>query len=234
MAAYGYLAPPKDKNAPALAVGVWMGNSDNSPNDGKLSLDTSAPLWSAILTDISKGLPIAKFKAPERPQDGDGRCVHRARAERLHDARPSRRCSCPARARPEVDEPDHAPRSTRRAACSGRTAASGRKVTKSFFDVSEVDSTFPTWQKADRNWAARAARGAGVRGPEGHPDGLLLQRRVRAVRAIVGRVVRAVEEVPARAAADACDPLDPLLGTPCPTLPPEGGGGGVEPPTAPH
>ena len=50
---------PTDKNAPALAVGVWMGNSDNTPNDGKLSLDTSAPLWSAILTEISKGMPIA-------------------------------------------------------------------------------------------------------------------------------------------------------------------------------
>ena len=43
VAAYGYVAPPTDKNAPALAVGVWMGNSDNTPNDGKLSLDTSAP-----------------------------------------------------------------------------------------------------------------------------------------------------------------------------------------------
>ena len=47
VAAYGFLAPPADKTAPALAVGVWMGNSDNTPNDGKLSLDTSAPLWSA-------------------------------------------------------------------------------------------------------------------------------------------------------------------------------------------
>ena len=45
---------------PALAVGVWMGNSDNSPNDGKLSLDTSAPLWSAILTEVSKGTDIQK------------------------------------------------------------------------------------------------------------------------------------------------------------------------------
>ena len=43
-----------------------MGNSDNSPNDGKLSLDTSAPLWSAILTEVSKGEPIAQFKPPDR------------------------------------------------------------------------------------------------------------------------------------------------------------------------
>ena len=31
VAAYGFLAPPADKKAPALAVGVWMGNSDNTP-----------------------------------------------------------------------------------------------------------------------------------------------------------------------------------------------------------
>ncbi len=64
VAAYGFLAPPADKKAPALAVGVWMGNSDNTPNDGKLSLDTSAPLWSAILTEVSKGEKIAQFKPP--------------------------------------------------------------------------------------------------------------------------------------------------------------------------
>ena len=53
--AYGYLAPPTDKKLPALVAGVWMGNSDNTPNDGKLSLDTSAPLWSAILSEVSQG-----------------------------------------------------------------------------------------------------------------------------------------------------------------------------------
>jgi membrane carboxypeptidase/penicillin-binding protein PbpC len=65
VAAYGFLAPPEDATSPALAVGVWMGNSDNTPNDGKLSLDTSAPLWSAILTEIREGMPIAEFVQPD-------------------------------------------------------------------------------------------------------------------------------------------------------------------------
>ena len=52
--AYGYLAPPKDPTAPALVVGVWMGNSDNSPNTDTLSLKSSAPLWSRILTELSR------------------------------------------------------------------------------------------------------------------------------------------------------------------------------------
>jgi membrane peptidoglycan carboxypeptidase len=56
--AYGYLPPPSNRKLHALVAGVWLGNSDNSPNDGKLSLDTSAPLWSAILSDVSRGLPV--------------------------------------------------------------------------------------------------------------------------------------------------------------------------------
>ena len=34
LSAYGFLGPPKDQNAPAIAVGVWMGNSDNSKTKG--------------------------------------------------------------------------------------------------------------------------------------------------------------------------------------------------------
>ena len=41
-----------------------MGNSNNDPNKGSLSLDSSAPLWSAITESISKDMPIASFKAP--------------------------------------------------------------------------------------------------------------------------------------------------------------------------
>ena len=44
----------------------------------------------------------------------------------------------------------------------------GPKVTRGFFDLNEVESNFPAWQRADRGWAARAAKGPGVRGgPEG-------------------------------------------------------------------
>ncbi len=62
--AYGYLAPPANKKQPALAVGVWMGNSNNQPNNGSLSLDSSAPLWSAMLEELSSKYPVATFKAP--------------------------------------------------------------------------------------------------------------------------------------------------------------------------
>ena len=42
-----------------------MGNSNNDPNQGSLSLDSSAPLWSAIMAAVSNETPIAKFSAPD-------------------------------------------------------------------------------------------------------------------------------------------------------------------------
>jgi hypothetical protein len=49
-----------------------------------------------------------------------------------------------------------------------RQGCVGPKVTKGFFNLNDVEANFPNWQKADRNWAARAAKGPGRRGgPEG-------------------------------------------------------------------
>ena len=49
-----------------------------------------------------------------------------------------------------------------------RDGCQGPKVTKGFFNLSEVESNFPNWQKANANWGARAARGSGVGGgPKG-------------------------------------------------------------------
>jgi membrane peptidoglycan carboxypeptidase len=165
--AYGYLAPPTNKKQPALAVGVWMGNSNNRPNNGSLSLDSSAPLWSAILTDISAKLPIATFKAPGGLQTATvdaftglkpGPFTKKTVKELfIKGTVPTQRETL--RVSREIDE------------ASGllwRTGCVGPKVTKGFFNLNEVESNFPNWQKANRNWAARAAKGPGRRGgPEG-------------------------------------------------------------------
>ena len=167
MAAYGYVAPPADPAAPALAVGVWMGNSDNSPNDGKLSLDTSAPLWSAILTEVSKGEKIASFKPPTG--------LVQAQVDAFTGLAPGPFTS------KTVDEyflPDTVPtqKTTTRVALAIDASSGllwqdgciGPKVTRGFFNMSEVEANFPAWQKADIAWGARAAKGSGVRGgPKG-------------------------------------------------------------------
>jgi membrane peptidoglycan carboxypeptidase len=67
LATYGYLAPPKDDH-PALAVGVWMGNSDHSnPRSKKpaISLTAAAPLWHAFVRDYTKSWPVTTFQRPK-------------------------------------------------------------------------------------------------------------------------------------------------------------------------
>ncbi len=168
VAAYGFVAPPTDRKAPALAVGVWMGNSDNTPNDGKLSLDTSAPLWSAILTEVSKGEKIAKFKPPAN-------ALVTAKVDAYTGLKPGPFTS---RTVTELFLPGTVPtqkETVRKAAsidkASGllwRDGCQGPKITKGFFNLSDVESNFPNWQKANANWGARAARGSGVGGgPKG-------------------------------------------------------------------
>jgi penicillin-binding protein 1A len=165
--AYGYLAPPANKKQPALAVGVWMGNSNNAPNNGSLSLDSSAPLWSALLSEVSNKLPVAGFKAPGglvtaqvdaftglRPGPFTKKTVKELF---IKGTVPRQRETL--RVSRDIDE------------ASGllwRDGCAGPKVTRGFFNLNEVESNFPNWQKANRGWAARAAKGPGTRGgPEG-------------------------------------------------------------------
>jgi hypothetical protein len=167
VAAYGFLAPPADPSAPALAVGVWMGNSDNSPNDGKLSLDTSAPLWSSILTEISHGLPIADFHLPSD--------VETAPVDAYTGLQPG---PFTTKTVDELFLPGTVPtqketiRVTRQIdSATGllwQDGCAGPEVSEGFFDLTQVDANFPTWQAADAEWGARAAIGSGTRGgPEG-------------------------------------------------------------------
>ena len=67
LATYGYVAAPSDPTAPALAVGLWMGNSDHSMPRAKnpaISLTAAAPLWHAFVRDVTSRMPIAQFQRP--------------------------------------------------------------------------------------------------------------------------------------------------------------------------
>jgi membrane peptidoglycan carboxypeptidase len=165
--AYGYLAPPKDKKQPALAVGVWMGNSNNQPNRGSLSLDSSAPLWSAIMTEVSRKYPVASFRAPSGlvtatvdAFTGLRKGPYTTKTVKelfIKGTVPTGRETI--RVSREID---------RASGLLWQDGCVGPKVTKGFFNISEVESKYANWQRANRGWAARAAKGPGVRGgPEG-------------------------------------------------------------------
>jgi membrane peptidoglycan carboxypeptidase len=64
---YGILPMPKGKKQPALAVGVWYGNSDSSsPNLGLLrySMDNAGQTWVAFVREYMNNKPAPGFRAP--------------------------------------------------------------------------------------------------------------------------------------------------------------------------
>jgi membrane peptidoglycan carboxypeptidase len=161
--AYGYLAPPADPKAPALAVGVWMGNSDNTPNKSSLSLDSSAPVWSRILTEVSHGLPMAKFVRPDGLENakvdafsgmlpGPG-TVATVDEIFIKGTVPTQKDNLHVQV--DIDK------------ASGmlwQDGCAGPKATELFLDFSQAEPGFPQWQPYTQEWAARAARGIGVVG----------------------------------------------------------------------
>jgi len=163
VAAYGYLAPPEDPLAPALAVGVWMGNSNAEPNAGSLSLETSAPLWSRILTEISAGLPIVDFARPTGIVEAEvdafsgllpGPYTVATVRELFVEGTVPRRID-DLHVELDIDEP------------SGKLwqdGCAGPKVTKGFLDFSGVEPRFPAWQEFTQGWVERARQGIGTKG----------------------------------------------------------------------
>jgi membrane peptidoglycan carboxypeptidase len=216
--AYGYLAPPKEKDLPALAVGVWMGNSNNQPNRGSLSLDSSAPLWSAILTDISRDLPIRGFKAPSG--------LKTATVDAFTGLRPG---PFTRKTVKELFIPGTQPKKkeTIRVAleidkASGllwRDGCVGPKVTRGYFDLSEVEANFPAWVKANRSWAARAAKRG--RGPKGTRPTYFYNGSFAPYGRSWGAPFPPSKKCPIGPPPEPepCDPLDPA----CPVIPPGGG-----------
>jgi len=72
---FGILPMPKGKKQPALAVGVWYGNSDSSsPNLGLLrySLDNAGQTWVAFVREYMNNEPAPGFKRPKGVVVGPG------------------------------------------------------------------------------------------------------------------------------------------------------------------
>jgi membrane peptidoglycan carboxypeptidase len=161
--AYGFLAPPKDKKAPALAVGVWMGNSNNAPNTDTLSLSSSAPLWSRIMRDVSRGMPIATWTKPSG--------LVTATVDAFSGMKPGPFTRKTVKEifikGTQPTDTDDMRRAVEIDAATGdlwRDGCAGPKRTIGALDFGHVEENFPTWQKYDRAWAKRAARGPGVAG----------------------------------------------------------------------
>ncbi len=239
VAAYGYVAPPADKKAPAIAVGVWMGNSDNSPNDGKLSLDTSAPLWSAITTEVTKGTKIAQFKAPSG-------ALKTATVDAFTGLKPGpftrktvKEYFLPGTVPTEKEMFRSAAAVDAATGLLWQEGCQGPRVTRGFFNLSEVETNFPNWQKANMAWGARAARGSGVRGgPKATRTSYFYNGAFAPFGRTWGAPFQPRTKCPLYTPPTFCDPFvspDPALPPPtCVPLPTDPGGGIGQPTKTPR
>ena len=155
--AYGYLAAPEKPDAVALAVGIWMGNSDHSAprtSSPPTSLAASGEVWHAFVRDYSRRWPIAEFK---RPRD-----IVEARIDRWSGGRPG------PWTRSTVSEffiagtEPGADGEIDRAGLLYSEGCGGWMV-----DPVQAELGPGRWDDDVAAWVSRARRGTGVRGPYG-------------------------------------------------------------------
>jgi len=147
--AYGYIAPPSKEGrkdgAYALAVGVWNGNSDNTPVSTParpvFSIDVATYVWQGFVTEASATWPITRFARPdgltqaavdpftgEKPSSGQGVEEWFINGTEPKAALPKDTCGLAA------------------------------------IQAAPHESKYPNWLQADQDWMRRAQRGPGTAG----------------------------------------------------------------------
>lgn len=155
LATYGYLAPPEDPDAAALAVGIWMGNSDHSSprtREPATSLTAAAPLWQAFVRQLTHEQPVAAFARP------DG--IVAARIDAFSGGRPG---AWTRETRSELFLEGTQPGARGEVDTAGLLyvrACGGWQV-----DPLRAEVGPAAWHGDVRNWIERARKGPGVAGP---------------------------------------------------------------------
>jgi membrane peptidoglycan carboxypeptidase len=155
--AYGYLAPPKEPDAVALAVGIWMGNSDHSAprtSSPPTSLAAAGELWNAFVRDYSRRWPIARFQRPKN--------IVESRIDRWSGGRPG------SWTRSTVSEYFIAGTEP---GAKGEIDPAGLLYSRGcggwMVDPVQAELGPGRWNDDVAGWLNRARRGTGVRGPYG-------------------------------------------------------------------
>ena len=164
LTAVGFLAPPEDPAAPALVVGAWMGNSDNSePPRGVVALESAASMWQSFLTQATKGTPIATFSRPPG--------VVQASVDAFSGMRPGpfttrsvKEWFIEGTVPTQVDNTKYGVEIDTATGNLWQEGCTGPKEVQGFLNLSGAESEFPAWGKFNRGWLARAAKGSGYAG----------------------------------------------------------------------
>lgn len=163
LSAYGFVAPSTEKGGPAIAIGVWMGNSDNSKTKGVFSLESTAPLFEAFLEEALRNEEIGGFEQPPG--------IVEAEVDAFSGMRPGPFSSktvvekfIEGTVPNKVDDTKVGMEIDEATGNRWQDGCEGPMVTKGVLDLSEVEAGFPQWQKFNEDWVNRARRGVGVRG----------------------------------------------------------------------
>jgi membrane peptidoglycan carboxypeptidase len=156
MSAYGFLPKPNDPNQPAIALGVWMGNSNHTPptagTQNFFSSDGPGQVWRTFLLDYMRGKPVAEF---DRPSKG----LVQETTDAYSGGRPGAWTKNTVSewyiqgTEPSSQNPVDPPGLLYTKAC-GQYMVDPVQV--------ENPGAPSTWLAADKDWAARAAHGPGV------------------------------------------------------------------------
>jgi membrane peptidoglycan carboxypeptidase len=162
LSTYGYLAPPANPKGPALAVGVWLGNSDHSmprSSNPAISLTAAAPLWRSVVRQLTNGQPVTDFRQPAG--------LVRSRIDAWSGGAPGpwTRQTRTELFRVGTQLAPAAP-SIARASCAAHRAVPGSWIRSR-------PARSRSWDSDDASWLARARAGVGVGGP-GVADRVLL------------------------------------------------------------
>jgi penicillin-binding protein 1A len=164
LTAVGFLAPPEDPAAPALVVGAWMGNSDNSaPKKDVVALESAASLWQSFLTQASKGTPIATFSRPPG--------VVQASVDAFSGLKPGpfttrsvKEWFIEGTVPTQVDNTKIGVEIDSSTGKLWQEGCTGPKEVQGFLNLSGAESEFPSWSKYNLGWLARAQKGSGYAG----------------------------------------------------------------------
>jgi membrane peptidoglycan carboxypeptidase len=172
--AYGYIAPPTKEGRAngeyALVIGAWAGNSDATPvsTPGRASLaslDVTAPLWSAVMTEVTRNWQLNNFKIPNSVVTATVD-AHTGYKASQYSKDTFKELFIPG------TQPGDDPYIKGVEVITGpdgkdyrwHQGCSGTPVTKGFLNLTDADPDRPNWQAADREWQNRARRGPGVSG----------------------------------------------------------------------
>jgi hypothetical protein len=139
-----------------------MGNSNNAPNTDTLSLASSAPLWSRIMRDVSKDLPIEGWHRPSG--------LVEASVDAFSGMKPGpfstktvTELFIKGTAPKDTDDFHHAVTIDTASGLLWQDGCVGPKKTVGALDFSGAEA-IDKWSYYDRGWQKRAAKGSGVRG----------------------------------------------------------------------